>query len=400
LDTKPRRFKEKASKQMRKNMKKIVYITGTRADYGLMRSTLRSIEKQHNLDLSLIVTGMHLSHEFGYSMQEIERDNFKIAAKIPALFDQDTGSAMVKSYGRFIMGLADVLDDVNPNMMLLLGDRWETMAGAVVGAYMNKLVAHVAGGELSGSIDEPNRHVITRFAHLHFVATEDYAQRLVKMGEERHRIYVVGAPGLDDIIIKNYYLPQIVERKFGLDINEPLLLVVQHPVVAEYEKADEQMRITLKAVVKFRHQTIVIYPNADAGGRRMIKVINEYENRFPFLHSYENLSREAFLGLMAVSTVMIGNSSCGLTEAPSFKLPAINIGTRQRGRLRAKNVIDVDYDVSEIVAAIKKALSREFTMKIKDCENPYGDGKTGLRIAHVLRKCKIDSNILQKKLAY
>lgn len=385
---------------MRKNMKKIVYITGTRADYGLMRSTLRSIEKQHNLDLSLIVTGMHLSHEFGYTMQEIERDNFKIAAKIPALFDQDTGSAMVKSYGRFIIELADVLEDVNPDMVLLLGDRWEAMAGAVVGAYMNKLVAHVAGGELSGSIDEPNRHVITRFAHLHFVATENYAQRLVKMGEETHRIYVVGAPGLDDILSKNYYSPQIVERKFGLDINEPLLLVVQHPVVAEYEKADEQMRITLKAVVKFRHQTIVIYPNADAGGRRMIKVINEYENKFPFLCSYENLSREAFLGLMAVSTVMIGNSSCGLTEAPSFKLPAINIGTRQRGRLRAKNVIDVHYDTSEIVDAIKKALSLEFTMKIKDCENPYGDGKTGPRIAQILGRCKIDSRILQKKLAY
>jgi UDP-N-acetylglucosamine 2-epimerase (non-hydrolysing)/GDP/UDP-N,N'-diacetylbacillosamine 2-epimerase (hydrolysing) len=365
-----------------------------------MRSTLHSVEKQHNLDLSLIVTGMHLSHEFGFTIKEIERDNFKIGAKIPALFDQDTGTAMVKSYGRFIMELADVLENVNPDIVLLLGDRWETMAGAVVGAYMNKLVAHVAGGELSGSIDEPNRHVITRFAHLHFVATEDYAQRLVKMGEEKHRIYVVGAPGLDDIVSKNYYSPQMVERKFGLDMNKPLFLVIQHPVVTEYEKANEQMRITLEAVAKFRHQTFVIYPNADAGGRKMIKVINEYANKFGFFRSYENLSREAFLGLMAVSTVMIGNSSCGLTETPSFKLPAINIGTRQRGRLRAKNVIDVDYDVSEIVDAIKKTLSREFTMKIKDCENPYGNGKTGIRIAQVLRKCKIDSHILQKKLAY
>jgi len=305
---------------MQKNMKKIVYISGTRADYGLMRSTLRSIEKQHNLDLSLIATNMHLSHEFGYTMQEIERDNFKIAAKIPVLFDQDTGTAMVKSYGRFIIELADVLEDVNPDMVLLLGDRWETMAGAVVGAYMNKLVAHVAGGELSGSIDEPNRHAITRFAHLHFVPTEDCAQRLVKMGEETHRIYVVGAPGLDDIVNKNYYLPQMVEKKFGLDLNAPILLVVQHPVVAEHEKADEQMRTTLKAVTKFKYQTIVIYPNADAGGRRMIKVISQYGNKFRFFHSYKNLSREAFLGLMAVSTVMIGNSSCGLVETPSFKL--------------------------------------------------------------------------------
>jgi len=385
---------------MKKNMKKIVYVTGTRADYGLMRSTLHSVEKQHNLDLSLIVTGMHLSHEFGYTIKEIERDNFKIGAKIPALFDQDTGTAMVKSYGRFIIELADVLENMNPDIVLLLGDRWETMAGAVVGAYMNKLVAHVAGGELSGSIDEPNRHVITRFAHLHFAATEDYAQRLIKMGEEKHRIYIVGAPGLDDIVSKKYYSPQMVERKFGLDLNKPLFLVVQHPVVTEYEKANEQIRITLRAVTKFRHQTIVIYPNADAGGRKMIKVINKHENKFGFLRSYKNLSREAFLGLMGVSTVMIGNSSCGLTETPSFELPAINIGTRQRGRIRAKNVIDVDYDASEIVEAIKKALSRDFAMKIKDSENPYGDGKTGIQIAQVLRKCKIDSHILQKKLAY
>jgi UDP-N-acetylglucosamine 2-epimerase (non-hydrolysing)/GDP/UDP-N,N'-diacetylbacillosamine 2-epimerase (hydrolysing) len=381
-------------------MKKIVYITGTRADYGLMHSTLHSIEKQHNLDLSLVVTSMHLSHEFGYTIQEIERDNFKVAAKIPVLSDQDTGSAMVKSYGRLVIELADVLEDVNPDVVLLLGDRWETMAGAVVGAYMNRLVAHVAGGELSGSIDEPNRHVITRFAHLHFVPTEDSAQRLVKMGEETQRIYVVGAPGLDDIVKKNYCSPQMLEENFSLDLNAPILLIVQHPVMAEHEKADEQMRITLKAVVKFRHQTIVVYPNADAGGRRMIKVINEYGNRFRFLRSYENLSRETFLGLMAVSTAIIGNSSCGLTEAPSFKLPAINIGTRQRGRLRAKNVIDVEYNVSEIVDAIKKALSREFRMKIKDYENPYGDGKTGPRVAGILSRCQIDSNLLQKKLTY
>jgi UDP-hydrolysing UDP-N-acetyl-D-glucosamine 2-epimerase len=307
---------------------------------------------------------------------------------------------MVKSFGNFVVGLTDALEKSNPDILLLLGDRWETMAGAIVGAYTNRLVAHVAGGELSGSIDEPNRHVITRFAHLHFVATREYAARLVRMGEEKNRIYVVGAPGLDDIAEGNFSKPRKVERRFGLDLNRPLLLVVQHPVVAEYENAEQQMEKTLKAVAEFKLQTIVIYPNADAGGRRMIRVINEYQKKLPSIHSYANLSREDYLGIMAVSSVMIGNSSSGLVEAPSFRLPAINIGTRQSGRIRAKNVIDVGYSVPEIVAAIKRALSREFVAEIQDCKNPFGDGKTGAKIARILGKRKIDSAILQKRLAY
>jgi len=383
-----------------RHMKKIVYITGTRADYGLMRSTLRSIRERSDLALSLIVTGMHLSHEFGYTIRQIQRDNFDIAAKIPALSGQDTGAAMAKSFGKFVVKLTDALEKLSPDIVLLLGDRWETMAGAVVGAYMNKLVAHVAGGDLSGSIDEPNRHVITRFAHLHFVANEKYRERLMRMGEEEYRIIVVGAPGLDDIVEGNFYPPRSVEKKFGLDLNQPLLLVVQHPVVAEYENAGQQMETTLKAVAEFKHQTMVIYPNADAGGRRMIRVINEYQKKLPFFSSYENLPREAYLGLMAVSSVMIGNSSSGLVEAPSFRLPAVNIGTRQSGRIRAKNVIDVGYSVPEIVAAIKRALDREFVTEIQDCKNPFGNGNTGPKIANVLSRCKIDSSILQKRLAY
>ena len=381
-------------------MRNITYITGTRADYGLMRSTLRSIEEKRNLSLSLIVTGMHLSHKFGYTLQEIQRDKFKIAKKIPVLLSQDTGAAMVKSFGKFVVELADILEELDPDIMLLLGDRWEMMAGAVVGAYMNKLVAHVAGGELSGSIDEPNRHVITRFAHLHFVANEVYAQRLIKIGEEKNRIYVVGAPGLDDIVEGNYYSPKMIEKEFGLNLDQPILLVVQHPVVTECEKADQQMKTTLDSVGKFKYQTIVIYPNADAGGRKMIRVINEYQKECAFLHSYENLSREAYLGLMAISSVMVGNSSSGIVEAPSFRLPVVNIGTRQSGRLRANNIIDVDYNVSEIVAAIKRALSKKFVTEIQDCKNPYGGGKTGWQIADILSRYKIDSRILQKKLAY
>jgi UDP-hydrolysing UDP-N-acetyl-D-glucosamine 2-epimerase len=232
------------------------------------------------------------------------------------------------------------------------------------------------------------------------VANREYAARLVKMGEEKNRIHIVGAPGLDDIVEENFCSRTSVEKKFGVDLNRPLLLVVQHPVVAEYENAGQQMETTLKAVAEFKHQTMVIYPNADAGGRRMIRVINEYQKKHPFFSSYKNLSRAAYLGLMAVSSVLIGNSSSGLVEAPSFGLPAVNIGTRQSGRIRAKNVIDVGYSVPEIVAAIKRALSREFVTEIQDRKNPFGDGKTGPRIANVLGRCEIDFHILQKRLAY
>jgi len=381
-------------------MKRIVYITGTRADYGLMRSTLGSIEKQRDLALSLIVTGMHLSREFGYTFREVQRDKFKIAAKVPTLLSQDTCTGTVKSFGRFVVRLADILEKLNPDILLLLGDRWEMMAGALVGAYTNKLVAHIAGGEASGSIDEPNRHVITRFAHLHFVANEEYAKRLIKMGEEQNRIHIVGAPGLDDVVKKNYCQADRVEKEFGIDPHRPLLLVVQHPVLAEYENADRQMATTLEAVVRFNYQTIVIYPNADPGGRKMIRVINQYQKKFSFIHSYENLPREAYLGLMAVSSAMIGNSSSGLVEAPSLNLPVVNIGTRQTGRIRSKNVMDVDYDASRIFAAIKKALSKEFVAEIKNTKNPYGEGKTGAKISAILAQLKIDSHVLQKRLSY
>lgn len=380
--------------------KKVVYISGTRADYGLMRSVLRDIEKTHNLSLSIIATGMHLSREFGYTVREIERDGFRISAKIPSLRPEDTGAGMLRSFSRFLERLVDSLERQRPDIVLLLGDRWEMLAGAMAGSYMNTLVAHIHGGELSGSIDEPNRHAITRFSHLHLVATRQHAKLLRMIGEEPSRIHVIGSPGLDDITSHNYTNPKLVAEKYRIQPRRPHLLLVQHPVVTEREQASAQITKTLKAIVRAGIRTTAIYPNADAGGREMIRAMKRYARKYGFIQLFRNIPRDDYLGLMASSSVIVGNSSSGIIEATSFHLPAVNIGTRQQGRIHPANVLDVSYGEQEIYAAIRTALSAGFQAKIRKLRNPYGNGGTGTRVARILARTKPTARLLQKRLAF
>jgi GDP/UDP-N,N'-diacetylbacillosamine 2-epimerase (hydrolysing) len=384
----------------RREKRSVVYISGTRADYGLMRSVLKSIEKTPNLSLSIIATGMHLSREFGYTVREIERDGFRITAKLPSLSADDTGAGMLQSFSRFLTSLVRCLERQRPDLLLLLGDRWEMLAGAMAGSYMNKLVAHIHGGELSGSVDEPNRHAITRFSHVHLVATEQHAKLLRKLGEEPQRIHVIGSPGLDDIIAHNYVSPRLVAKRFMISRNGPHLLLVQHSVVTEHEFAGAQITKTLNAIVKAGIETTAIYPNADAGGREMVRIMRRYANKYPFIHLYRNISRDEYLGLMACSSVIIGNSSSGIIEAASFHLPAVNIGTRQQGRIHPANVLDVGYDERKIYAAVRRALSPEFRARIRTLKNPYGNGRTGIAVAQILSKVKSTPQILQKRLTF
>ncbi|MEM0358658.1 MAG: UDP-N-acetylglucosamine 2-epimerase [Candidatus Hadarchaeales archaeon] len=385
-------------------MRKIAVLTGTRAEYGILRPLLRAIENHPNLDLALIVTGMHLSEEFGYTIKEIEKDGFKIDAKIKILHKEDTGSAMAKSIGECIKKITEVLDRIKPDFLVLLGDRAEMLAGAVAASYAGIPIAHLHGGEVSGSIDDSVRHAITKLAHLHFPATRKSAKRIIKMGEEPSRVFVVGALALDTIL--NEKLPSGAElsKKYGLDLSKPILLVVQHPVVTEADEAAYQIKETLDALVELNrqtnNQTILIYPNADAGGRRMIKMIEKYR-KYPFLKCFKSIPFNDYLGLMSIASVMVGNSSSGIIEAPSFHLPVVNIGTRQAGRERSVNVIDVRYNKKEILRAIKKALyDKKFLTKVKKCKNPYGDGKAAQRIVKVLAKIKITPSLLQKRIVY
>lgn len=383
-------------------MRKIAVVTGTRAEYGILYPVLRAIEKHPELELSLIVAGMHLSHEFGYTVEEIERDGFKIDAKIDMLLSDDTGARMAKSFGIGVMEIAQTLEMIKPDMILVLGDREEPFAAAVAGTCMNIPVAHVAGGEVAtgGHIDESIRHSITKFAHIHFPSTKKSVLRIIKLGEEPWRVHVVGSPVLDVILSERLLSANVIAQRFSLDLSRPVILVVQHPLTLKPEESSTQIRETMEALVEIKEQSIVIYPNTDAGGRRMINVIKKYE-KYHFIKTFKNLSRKDYLSLMKMASVMVGNSSSGIIEAPSFHLPVVNIGSRQEGRERSTNVIDVGHDKREIINAIKKALhGKKFLAKVKKCKNPYGDGKASQRIVKVLSEIKITPKLLQKKITY
>jgi GDP/UDP-N,N'-diacetylbacillosamine 2-epimerase (hydrolysing) len=382
--------------------RKIAVITGTRAEYGLLYPIMRAIQNHPELDLSIIATGMHLSPEHGYTVKEIEKDGFKVDVAVDMLLSNDTGASMSKSVGIGVIGITQALEQIKPDIVLVLGDRDEPFAGAIAASHMNILLAHIHGGDSTtgGCIDESIRHSITKFAHIHFPATEESAVRIEKLGEETWRIHTVGAPGLDTILNTELIPKEQLTEQYLLNANEPLLLAVQHPVTTQPENAANEMRTTLEALAELGMQTILVYPNSDAGGRSMIEVIKEYEH-LTFLRTFKSLPNIEYLSLLNIADALVGNSSSGIIEASSFHLPVVNIGIRQEGRQRTNNVIDVASDKEKIIEAINTALYDEsFKQKVNECVNPYGDGKAGLRIAEVLAGIEINQKLLQKKITY
>jgi len=380
--------------------RRIAVITGTRAEYGIIRPVLKAIEAHPQLELVLIVMAQHLSPDFGYTIREIEQDGFKIAARVETLLSSDSLGGMARALGLAIIELTQAIEMIHPDITMVTGDRGEMLAGAIVGAHMNIPVAHLHGGEVSGTVDELIRHAITKFAHIHFVATEQSAQRIQQLGEDKERIFIVGAAGLDEIKRGDFLPKDEVLRELGFDGSKPILLVSQHPVTTEIEEAGQQMWETMEAIKELKLQTVLIYPNSDAGGRKMRQVIEEYLD-LPFIRAFKNISRQLYLGIMNVADVMIGNSSSGIIEAPSFKLPFINIGTRQQGRQRAENVIDVPYNKQKIVEAIKYVLNnKDFRLALAKIKNPYDRGMVGPQIARILATIELDRDLLQKRLRY
>jgi len=396
-------------------MRKILYISGTRADYGLMRPVLEAIEKHTELELAVAVTGMHLMPEFGMTIGEVKKDGFTLY-ELDAKYEKDNKESTARFIGKLIQLLTKKIKKIKPDIILVLGDRGEMLAGAIVGAYLGIPVAHFRCGEVTSTIDEVVRHTITKLSHIHLPATEKAKERIIKMGEEPWRVFVVGDPGLDSILSQKLPSREEIAKKYELDLFKPLLLVIQHSVTKEFEQARQQIKETLEAVKEMACQTIIIYPNADAGGRdcqtiiiypnadvggrEMIEKIEQYRE-LPFIKIYKNLSHNDFLGLMSIAGAMIGNSSSGITEAPCFHLPVVNIGTRQEGRETAGNTIDVNYDKEQIKFAIKQALfDEDFKEKVKNCQNPYGDGKTSQRVVKFLSELKIDKKLLYKKITY
>ncbi len=379
--------------------RKIIYITGTRADYGLMRNVLKKINSHPDLDLEIVVTGMHLQEEFGRTIDEIEKDGF-IIHEISSTYERDDKRSMANFVGDFIKKSAIKIKKIDPDFIMLLGDRGEMLGGAIVGCYLSIPNVHLHGGEITSTVDEMARHAITKLSNIHLPANEKSAERIKRMGEDPRYIHIVGAPGLDSLRNEEMTSREVLERKYDMDLSESLILVVQHPVTMEFESAGEQIRKTLEVIKNLEHQTILVYPNADAGGREMIKEIQKNEG-LPFLSTYRSIPRKDYVSLLKNSDVLVGNSSSGIIEAPSLGIPVVNIGTRQRGRDRAANVIDVDYDSKEIEKAIKKCLfDKEFKEDLEDIKNPYGDGKTADRVVDILSNVKIDDDLLQKKLVF
>lgn len=381
-------------------MRNIAVVTGTRADYGIFRPVLDAIRKSSKLKLSLIVTGMHLSEKFGYTVDLIERDGFTVDAKIPLAMSDDTGVSMAQDVGNCILGLTNVLEEIDPDILLILGDRWEMLASAITGIYMNIPVAHLHGGEVSGSVDGSVRHAITKLSHIHFPATEESGARIRKLGEDESRIFVVGAPAIDTILSNTIIPKKKIVEIFRLKMNKPIILAVQHPVTTELDDVGRQIQETMEALVEMGEQTVLIYPNADAGGRKIIEIIEQYR-KHTFIQIHKNIENIEYLSLMKSADLMVGNSSSGIIEAPSFGLPVVNIGTRQDGRQRAENVIDVGHNKDEIFQAIKKGLyDKKFILKANKCINPYGKGNAGTLIAKTLENIQITPELLKKKIVY
>lgn len=382
--------------------RKICVVTGTRAEYGLLKSPMEHIQESEQLQLATVVTGMHLSPRYGNTYKEIEADGFEIDRKVDMLIDADSGFSMAKSTGIGIMGLAEAFREIEPDVVLILGDRDEPLAAAIAAAHMNIPVAHIHGGDVmvGAIIDDSIRYSLTKFAHIHFPASKASAERVSRLGEEEWRIKISGAPGLDEIINNDYESGEDVREDLGIGPKEDLILCVQHPVTTEPEEAGRQMQATLDAIEPIDAQVVVIYPNSDAGGQEMISVLKDHSS-YGDLIVHKNLPRNKYLGLMEAADVMVGNSSSGIIESPSFNLPVVDIGPREERRQRAENTISVAHEVNAIRNSVERGLYDENMMvRAIECENPYDYGGAGKRIAAFLADVSLDERLLRKNITY
>ncbi|MDE2293131.1 MAG: UDP-N-acetylglucosamine 2-epimerase (hydrolyzing), partial [Elusimicrobia bacterium] len=376
----------------------VCYLTGTRADFGLMRSTLERIASDRTLKLRLIVTGMHLAVRHGRTEREVARAGFDIAARVPYLPAQDSGAASARALGTALTRLTAALERAAPDVLLLLGDRGETLAGALAAAHLNIPIAHVHGGDVSGTLDEGFRHCVTKLAHLHLAATRDSARRIRRMGEPPELIRVVGAPGLDAIISAPPKPDPRLAARWGLDPGKPYLILAQHPVHQSHFESGAQMRETLRAVASSGLQALVIGPNSDAGNRAILRAARVARAGGASLSIQADVPRSDFLVLLAGAAAIVGNSSAGIIEAASLGIPAVNVGSRQDGRERNANVLDVPHSSRAIEAALEKAVrDSSFRRVVARRRNVYGDGSAGFRIAQALRRLRLTPALLGKR---
>ena len=372
-------------------------VTTSRADYSSLAPILRLIHEDPDVRLLLFVGGTHLAPEFGLTVRNIEADGFEITDRIEMLVASDTPQAIAKSFGLGVIGFADSLTRFRPDIVLIVGDRFEMLSVACAALPLGIPIAHVSGGDVTeGAIDNQVRHAITKMSHIHFVNMEAHAKRLVQMGEEPSRVVVSGDPALDLVHQMKFLTKQELSECLGLELTSPILMISFHPTTLGSAEFGQEVESLLGALSRIQATLVMTYPNADSGNRTIIEHMQEFAAKRPNAHLFTNLGQEKYYSLLAQADLMVGNSSSGCYEAPEFRLPVVNVGDRQRGRLRAANVIDVCADADAIQDAIKRGLDPSFRASLQHLKNPYGDGGASPRIVDTLKRIELGTQLLQK----
>jgi GDP/UDP-N,N'-diacetylbacillosamine 2-epimerase (hydrolysing) len=384
--------------------RKILAVTGARSEYDILYPVLEKLHRDPEFELQILVTGSHLSENFGRTIKHIEEDGFTIADKVYNLINTDQKIGRIISLGQQIPGLAQAFDRIKPDVLLVVGDREEAITVSLTGAYMDIPVAHIAGGDITkdGNIDNSVRYAASKMSHIHFTILEEHRKTLLKLGEDDWRIHTVGNPALDRFLTMPQITREELSKNIGFDISkDPYILLIQHPIITDYENEGKNIRATLDAIIDSGMKCLINFPNSDAGNHLIIEAYREYAAKHSQLFLFKNLDRLNYVNMLRHASCLLGNSSSGLIEAPSLALPVVNIGARQRGRAHASNVIFVDNDKAQISGALQKSLhDEEYRASLKEIKNPYGDGKSSEKIVEILRSLKIDKNLIHKNITY
>ncbi len=381
-------------------MKKISVTTGTRAEYGILRPVLKEIQKSKKLKLYLIVTGTHLSKKYGYTVKEIRRDGFPIYAIVDMIPKGDSLYSMSIALGTGIVEFSKVFKKLEPDINLVLGDRDEMLASTIAAYHMNIPNAHIHGGDKSqGGIDEYNRHAITKMSNIHFAATKRSYDRIIKMGENPKTVFLTGSPSIDEIANGIITSKKNLQKHYPFQFSGDEILLVQHSVTTQSELSGKHARAILNAIVRTKQPTIAIAPNSDAGNSEIFRYLGSYSKKYPFIKVYPSIPRSDYLGMIKHCGVLVGNSSSGMIDASYFNIPVVNVGIRQEGRDRGKNVIDVR---KVNTSSVYNAILRAFKMKKKglDIKKIYGIGNASKIIIYNLEKIDLNKDLIQKQIFY
>lgn len=383
-------------------MKKISILTATRAEYGLLKPVIERFKNDKLFKTEIVVTGAHLSSEFGLTYKEIEEDGFQIDEKIEILLSSDSPSGISKSMGLAMISFADYFASSKPDLLVVLGDRYETLAVVTVAMNQQIPIAHIYGGETTeGAIDEAIRHSITKFSHIHFTSTEDYRKRVIQLGESPDRVFNVGGLGVENIMNEKLLTKDDLMDNLGINKDMPYALVTFHPVTLESDSSEEQIINLLEVCKDYKDMNFIITKaNADANGRIINQYIDKYAERYENIKSFTSLGLKRYLSAMKYSEVVIGNSSSGILEAPGFKVPTVNIGDRQKGRIQAENILNAEPTKESIKKTVDEACSTEFRNSIRNMTNPYGNGEASELIFNTIKDFLIEEKLNLKKVFF